>query len=142
MTEPQLLPLSPVAASDMLTNDPRAVLIDIRSTMEFLFVGHPKGAIHVAWIDEPEWIVNLHFGAEVRKVVLGGISAHGDIGSAPVILICRSGNRSLDAGAQLLRGGFSAVYHVEQGFEGQLDEQHHRSTRGGWRYHGLAWEQC
>lgn len=134
--------LSPPAAHDLLQRDPRAVLIDVRSAMEYLFVGHPKGAIHVAWIDEPDWVVNPHFATEVRKVVLGGISGHGDSGSAPVVLICRSGNRSLDAGAELLRGGFTTVYHVEGGFEGDLDENHHRSKRNGWRRHGLPWEQC
>lgn len=142
MASTDLKPLSPAEAHQLLTEQPRGVLIDIRSTMEFLFVGHPKGAIHVPWIDEPDWIVNPHFAAEVRKVILGGISAHGDGGSAPVVLICRSGNRSVDAGEVLLQGGFSEVYHVEQGFEGELDDTHHRSTLGGWRFHGLPWEQC
>ena len=26
--------------------------------------------------------------------------------------------------------------------EGELDEDHHRSTIGGWRFEGLPWEQC
>ena len=26
--------------------------------------------------------------------------------------------------------------------QGELDETHHRSTLGGWRFHGLPWEQC
>ena len=29
-----------------------------------------------------------------------------------------------------------------EGFEGELDENHHRSTLGGWRFRGLPWEQC
>ena len=24
----------------------------------------------------------------------------------------------------------------------KLDENHHRSTLGGWRFRGLPWEQC
>jgi hypothetical protein len=31
---------------------------------------------------------------------------------------------------------------VGEGFEGDMDEQHHRSSINGWRYHGLPWEQC
>jgi rhodanese-related sulfurtransferase len=110
--------------------------------MEFLFVGHPSSALHVAWIDEPEWTVNPHFVTDVRKVMLGGATAHGDIGGAPVILICRSGKRSIDAGTALLDTGFSKVHYVDEGFEGELDENHHRGSRGGWRFHNLPWEQC
>ena len=135
-------PLTAKQAWQLLQEEPRAVLVDIRSTMEFLFVGHPASALHVPWIDEPEWTVNPHFVTDVRKVMLGGATAHGDIDGAPVILICRSGKRSIDAGSALLEAGFSRVYHVDEGFEGELDENHHRGSLGGWRYHGLPWEQC
>ena len=125
----------------MLQDDPRAVIIDVRSNMEFLFIGHPTGAINVAWIDEPDWKINPHFVAEVRKVILGGISCHeGDC--APVVLICRSGKRSLEAGELLIKEGFTNVFNVDEGFEGELDDNHHRSTLGGWRFDGLPWEQC
>ena len=36
--------LTPKQAWQLLGDDPRAVLVDIRSTMEYLFVGHPSGA--------------------------------------------------------------------------------------------------
>ena len=142
MSEHAVKGLSPEQAWQLLQDDPRAVLIDVRSNMEFLFVGHPKGAISVPWIDEPDWVINPHFAAEVRKVLLGGISCHDDEGCAPVLLICRSGKRSLEAGEVLLKEGLSSIYNIELGFEGELDEQHHRSSTGGWRYAGLPWEQC
>ena len=134
--------LHPPEAWELIRNNPRAVMIDVRSSMEFLFVGHPKGSVHVAWIDAPEWTVNPHFVTEVRKVMLGGIGMTASGNDAPVVLICRSGKRSLEAGKLLLDNGFKEVYNVLEGFEGELDEQHHRSTCGGWRYHGLPWEQC
>ncbi len=134
--------LTPQQAWELLEENPRAVLIDVRSSMEYLFVGHPRGAIHVSWIDEPEWTINPHFATEVRKVMLGGVSCDEDMGCAPVVLICRSGKRSLEAGKELVHQGFKEVYNVLEGFEGELDEQHHRSASGGWRYHGLPWEQC
>lgn len=128
-------------AWQVLQDNPRAVLIDVRSTMEYLFVGHPKGAVHIPWIDEPDWKINPHFALLVRKVMLGGASCH-EPGCAPVILICRSGRRSLEAGQVLIEDGFTEVYNVVDGFEGALDPTHHRSTVGGWRFHGLPWEQC
>jgi len=139
-----LLPseLLPRQAWQLLQDDPRAVLVDIRSAMEFLFVGHPAGAVHIAWIDEPDWVVNPHFVTDVRKLLLGGVVCDADSGCAPIILICRSGKRSKEAGKALLEAGFRSVYHIDSGFEGELDEHHHRSTLNGWRHDGLPWEQC
>jgi len=134
--------LTPREAWDMLQEDPRAVLVDVRSNMEFLFVGHPVGSVHIPWIDEPDWVVNPHFVRQVRELMLGGVICDGMTGCAPVILICRSGKRSLDAGRALIEAGFQEVYNVLDGFEGDLDESHHRSTLGGWRHEGLPWEQC
>lgn len=134
--------LSPKEAYDQLEKDPRAVLIDVRCDMEFLFVGHPKGAISIPWIDEPDWKINPHFATDVRKIMLGGISCDNSVGCAAVVLICRSGKRSLEAGACLIEDGFIEVYNVLEGFEGELDAQHHRSMLGGWRNASLPWEQC
>ena len=133
---------SPTQAWEFSENNQRAVMIDVRSSMEYLFVGHPQGSVHVPWIDAPEWTVNPNFVTEVRKVMLGGIGIGVHAGDAPVILICRSGKRSLEAGKLLIGSGFKEVYNVEEGFEGELDASHHRSKTGGWRFHGLPWEQC
>jgi len=133
---------SPLQAFRFVEKNQRAVLIDVRSSMEFLFVGHPVGSVHVPWIDEPDWIVNPDFVTEVRKVMLGGIGVDEHDSDAPVVLICRSGKRSLEAGKLLLDNGFADVYNIDEGFEGELDEYHHRSTLGGWRFRDLPWEQC
>ena len=135
-------PLSPKQAWQLMQEDSRTVLVDIRSSMEFLFVGHPKGAVHIAWIDEPDWDINPDFVTEIRKLLLGGLVCDSDEGCAPVILICRSGKRSLEAGRTLIEAGMKNVMHVDEGFEGELDEKHQRSTIGGWRFHQLPWEQC
>ena len=142
ITVSQVKGLTPKEAYELISREPRAVLIDVRSEMEFLFVGHPVGAVHVPWIDEPDWVINPDFVKHVRQVMLGGLSHTGDQSSAPVLLICRSGKRSLEAGEQLVEAGFPEVYNVLEGFEGELDESHHRSSMGGWRFHGLPWAQC
>ena len=129
--------LSPNEAYQFLQAHPNALFVDVRSNMEYLFVGHPAGAIHIPWIDEPDWQVNPHFVTQVRQAILGGAG-----GAAPVLLICRSGVRSLEAGKVLVEAGVMDVYNVAEGFEGALDDHHHRSSAGGWRFHGLPWEQC
>ena len=134
--------LTPQQALKMITDDSSTVLVDIRSSMEFLFVGHPTGAVHIPWIDEPDWMENPDFVTDIRQLVLGGAVCTADDGCAAVILICRSGKRSLVAGKALLEAGFNRVFHVEEGFEGERDENHQRSTLGGWRFRGLPWEQC
>lgn len=141
MTTKKVDSLTPKQAWQLLQDQPNAVLIDVRSEMEFLFVGHPVGAIHVPWIDEPTWKINPNFVTEVRKVILGGVSQEKG-GSVPVLLICRSGKRSLEAGEALIKDGMDQIYNIEDGFEGELDNHHHRSSLGGWRQAGLPWEQC
>jgi len=129
--------LKPKEAYEFLQARPNALLVDVRSNMEHLFVGHPVGSVHIPWIDEPDWKVNPHFVTQVRQAILGGVG-----GAAAVLLICRSGHRSLEAGKSLVEAGFPEVYNIEEGFEGPLDDHHRRSTRGGWRFHDLPWEQC
>ena len=124
--------LTPIQAHEFLDANPHAVLVDCRSEMEYLFVGHPIGAQHVAWNDGPDWEINPHFVGQVRKIASM---------NRPVLLICRSGQRSVEAGEALESAGFAEVYNVLEGFEGPLDERHHRNTRSGWRRAGLPWEQ-
>lgn len=146
-TEHGVKSIMPKAAWELLESNPKAVLIDVRSEMEYLFVGHPKGCIHISWIDGPDWQRNPNFLSEVRKVLLGGVISDREneeqtVESAPILIICRSGARSLDAGKLLVSEGFDNVYNVLEGFEGDLDSNHQRSTIGGWRFHKLPWEQC
>jgi len=128
--------LTPREAYEFLQREPQALLIDCRSEMEYLFVGHPAGALHVSWNDGPDWEVNPHFVGQVKKL------AGTNHASRPIVLICRSGNRSTEAGEALERAGFGSVHNVLHGFEGDLDEMHHRGTKNGWRFEGLPWEQC
>ena len=125
--------LTPNEAFEFLKQNPNAVFIDCRSEMEYLFVGHPQGAILVPWNDGPNWDINPEFVSHVKKATSV---------NRPVVLICRSGNRSLDAGRALEESGFSKVYNVLHGFEGELDTDHHRGASTGWRFEGLPWEQC
>jgi rhodanese-related sulfurtransferase len=128
--------LDPKEAYEFLQRTPEALFIDCRSEMEYLFVGHPVGALHVSWNDGPDWEVNPHFVGQVKKL------AGTDHSTRPIVLICRSGNRSREAGEALERHGFTRVYHVRHGFEGDLDHRHRRNSRNGWRFEGLPWEQC
>lgn len=129
--------LSAQEAFRLLNDHPNALLVDVRPQMEFLFVGHPTNAINIPWIDEPDSEINIDFTKMVRQAMLASAN-----GTTPVLLICRHGARSLEAGKALIESGISDVYNIADGFEGQLDDNNHRSSISGWRFHGLPWEQC
>lgn len=125
--------MTPVEAHAYLTENPDALLVDCRSEMEYFYVGHPVGAVHVPWQEAPDWKINPHFAREVLR--------EANVKDRPIVLICRSGKRTLDAARVLEADGFADVVNVLHGFEGDLDEHFHRGTRNGWRHDGLPWEQ-
>ncbi len=110
-----------------------AALVDCRSEIEYMYVGHPPGAMHVAWQEYPDWEINQRFADEVLREVGDKLRT--------VVLICRSGKRTLAAGKMLEEAGFADVINVLHGFEGDLDDQMRRNTLNGWRFDGLPWEQ-
>ena len=125
--------LHPTKAYEVIQENPNTLLIDCRTEVEFFYVGHPTDAINIEWNTAPDFDVNPHFADEVLRM-----AGRKD---RPVILICRSGKRSVDAGLELEQHGFTHVAHVLEGFEGELDAEHHRGNLGGWRKHGLPWRQ-
>ena len=132
--------ITPNDAWSLMQRDTSVTLIDVRSDMEFLMIGHPKGAVNVPWIDAPDWIVDEAFVKNVRRALLGRISSRDNV--SPLLLICRSGNRSKDAASLLAAEGLSDIRVIKDGFEGPLDDDHHRNTIAGWRFEQLPWEQC
>lgn len=110
------------------------LFVDVRMEVESLYVGRPPGVVHVAWYDYPDLKPTPEQFAQ-------RIEAEAGSKTRPVLLICRSGKRTLDAGLALEAAGFTDVAHVVHGFEGDLDTHFHRSTVNGWRHDGLPWEQ-
>lgn len=125
--------LNPKQAWSVLDTDGSAVLVDVRDRTEYSFVGHPIGAVNIPWKEAPSWQLNPNFIAEARQTVPSL--------DTPVFVMCRSGQRSLDAAKALAQAGYTDITNIEEGFEGVLDERKHRNTLNGWRAHGLPWEQ-
>jgi len=126
--------LLPTQTWALMQADPSVVMIDIRMEIESMYVGRPPGAIHVPWYEYPEFTPNAgDFCATVENEV-------GDKHTT-VVLLCRSGQRTIDAGNALEAAGFTDVVNVLHGFEGDLDAKFHRSSVNGWRFDGLPWEQ-
>lgn len=110
-----------------------ARLVDVRTVEERKFVGHVPGSLHVAWQSGTALLRNPRFLRELEGKAGGK--------DAVIVLLCRSGKRSAAAAEAATRAGFSQVFNVLEGFEGDLDEQNRRGDVGGWRHHRLPWQQ-
>lgn len=109
-----------------------ATLVDVRSSEERKFVGQVPGAAHVAWATGTSLTRNPRFVRELEAKVSK---------DAPVLLLCRSGKRSALAAEAATKAGFSHVYNVSEGFEGELNAAQQRGSADGWRFRGLPWIQ-
>ncbi len=141
-THATLRELTPPNAWHLLKNNNQAVLIDVRPTMEYLFVGHPTGAIHIPWIDEPEWTINPEFFDHVIAVIKKTCDKIMCEFDQDVVLICKSNRRSIESGKLLIQRGFNSVSYVSDGFEGKAADDCTRENLGGWCYYDLPWERC
>ncbi|KAF3982116.1 MAG: rhodanese-like domain-containing protein [Methylococcales symbiont of Hymedesmia sp. n. MRB-2018] len=125
--------LGSLQCRDFLQENPAAVIIDVRTTMEYSFVGHPPEAILIVWKEFPGMKLNAQFVAQVEEAVPDKTN--------PILLLCRSGARSLAAAKVLEEVGYQHLINIADGFEGDLDEKKHRGNVNGWRFHGLPWIQ-
>ena len=126
--------LTPRETWSYLQAHPQALFVDVRMEIEYLYVGHPPGVVHIAWSEYPE--MHAHPQRFVEQVQREGGATH-----TPIVLLCRSGKRTVDAGLALEAAGFTEVVNVLHGFEGELDEHFKRGRLNGWRFDGLPWEQ-
>ncbi len=118
-----------------LLQEPNSVLIDVRTTAEWTFVGVPdlgslgKEARLVEWTAFPSGEKNPEFLAAATQ----GLDT-----DQPILLLCRSGARSRAAGEALTAAGYTRTYNVTAGFEGPLGPGSHRVD--GWKSK-LPWQQ-
>jgi rhodanese-related sulfurtransferase len=131
--------VSPVEAFGAVTGDADALLLDVRTRAEWIYVGVPelpgpgrREVAFVEWTRYPDGAPNERFVDEAR--------AAGARPGRPVYLLCRSGVRSVAAAHALTAAGLGPAYNVLDGFEGPHDPAGHRIV-GGWKQAGLPWRQ-
>ena len=126
--------LLPSEAWALLEQQPDALFVDVRMEVESMCVGRPPGVINIPWYEFPE------LKPDANGFVLK-VQAKAKSPEQTVVLICRSGLRTVEAGIALEQAGFTNVVNVLDGFEGELDDNNQRGTEGGWRFEGLPWTQ-
>jgi rhodanese-related sulfurtransferase len=131
--------VAPQQAWDGLSRDPKALLVDVRTRPEWLFVGIAdlgalgRKPLFVEWQVFPSMQVDGAFADKIR--------AAGATPDTPLYFICRSGGRSKAAAIAMTGQGFKHCYNVSGGFEGPPDAQRHRGHVDGWKAAALPWVQ-
>ena len=132
--------ITPLEAWNLIVENPRTVLVDVRTDAEWSFVGVPdlsslgREVLFIEW-NKSNGQHNNNFLAELQ-----GQLPSADGAERPVVFLCRSGNRSIGAAEVATEAGIAPSYNVLDGFEGQLDTHGHRGQTG-WRALGLPWKQ-
>lgn len=107
-------------AYEMWKRDPERVkVLDVRMVEEYVFIGHAEGAVNVpVAFPQYEWhedkrkygfVMNPDFIDHVKEVFEPGDT---------IVAMCRSGGRSAFAINMLAKAGFTNIYNIIDGFEG------------------------
>lgn len=115
-------------------------IIDVRTHEEFLFIGSPPMAWRIpvltqsyAWNDETKNFPMAplpDFAARVQTVAQPADT---------LMVMCRSGGRSAIACNMLAQAGFTNVYNIIDGMEGDGNGDSESVVQGGWKNTGCPW---
>ncbi|MEN8174136.1 MAG: rhodanese-like domain-containing protein [Pseudomonadota bacterium] len=141
---------APQAHRLMMDEGDTALFLDVRTRAEVAFLGMPASAdanVPYMTVDWTEWderkrnfrlSPNSSFVADVAALLEHkGLTPH-----SRVMLICRSGSRSARAADLLTKAGFTNVYSVTDGYEGDKRKngnQHGQRVVNGWKNNNLPW---
>ena len=90
--------ISVQAAADLLQNPPQGlIIVDVRTPAEFR-EGHLPGAVNIDYFGGP-------FEAQIANLPK----------DAPVLLYCRTGNRSAGAYKSMQKAGIGNILHMNEG---------------------------
>ncbi|ACF44524.1 rhodanese-like domain-containing protein [Pelodictyon phaeoclathratiforme] len=143
--------LSAKEALEMKGNNPATVLfVDVRTAAETEYVGIADQVdINIPFMqdDYSTWdskkerfLMNPNSSFTLK--VAEALQVRGLKNSDAVVLICRSGDRSAGAANLLSQAGYTNVYSVYDGFEGDMAKEGVNKGRrlvNGWKNAGLPW---
>ena len=126
-------------------NPENVIILDVRTPEEFLFVGHPDMAWKIPVISQSfEWDEEK---SSYPMVLLADFVARVSEIAKPedtIMAMCRSGGRSAIAVNLLAQAGFTNVYNIIDGMEGDYNEDSEKVTNSpqpvsGWKNTGCPW---
>lgn len=148
---PQGLYLTAEDAYDMVSKNPKgALFVDVRTRPEVEFVGMATvvdANIPYVTNDTAEWDDKKHRFLKVANSAFQNalkelMASKGLSKDDAIILMCRSGSRSAKAATLLSKLGYSKVYSVVDGFEGDKAKTGPKKGQrvvNGWKNASLPW---
>lgn len=115
--------------------DNRAVIVDVRTEGEWQTVGVPNLANTASTLAKISWKLAPNF-AQNTQFVQQLAASEGVTKDTPLLFICRSGGRSLDAAVAMKNAGYHYCFNITGGFEGDMG-----SNAQGWKASNLPWGQ-
>lgn len=150
--------VTPADAYAMWQADPDGVaVLDVRSFEEYIFVGHPDMARNVplAFLKYERPADGLPPPTQAQPGLPPGFSIDPNREFVPavrkvcsptdkILVLCGSGGRAAKAVNLLAKAGFTNVYNIVNGCEGELvtdpaSPDFGKSRNNGWRTLGLPW---
>jgi rhodanese-related sulfurtransferase len=140
-------------AHDIYSREPtRTLFLDVRTRAEAMYVGMPSDAdalvpyvehqeLMTDW-DDRRGMYQLMANSDFLTEAETRLKQKGLTRTDRVILICRSGDRSAHAADLLANAGYTRVYSVVDGFEGDAAKDGPKAGQrivNGWKNAGLPW---
>ena len=120
-------------------------ILDVRTTEEYLFVGHAPMAWNVPLMSQThEWDADKNnFAMKPNPDFIDQVKEFAQP-SDTILVMCRSGGRSAMAVNKLAEAGFTSVYNITDGMEGDAVKDpgsvyQGQRLRNGWKNSGIPW---
>ena len=140
-------------ASELKAAQSQAILfVDVRSRAEATFLGMARDVDvlipyqdfngETAPWDAKAGTYGLEANLDFLPMLEKAMQARKLGKDSPIVLMCRSGARSATAATLVARYGYSKVYSVVDGYEGDVAKDGPRAGQraiNGWRIEGLPW---
>ena len=126
-------------------NPEEVKLLDVRTLVEYVFVGHPPMVFNIpAFFQTHRWDSEREmFAMEPNPDFVNQVKKWAGTGDT-ILVTCRSGERGAMAVNLLADAGFTNVYNIVDGMEGGVVKDPDsvfkgRRMKNGWQNSGLPW---
>lgn len=138
--------VTPTEAYNMWASDADGVkVLDVRTPEEYAFVGHPEMAMNIPFVMHTyRWEPELgRVAIEPNDRFMDEVSSWAGA-SDTILVMCRSGGRAALAINALAQAGYTRVFNILEGMEGERVNNpqsvyHRKRMVNGWKNSGLPW---